>query len=447
MSDWDTIAAQATPLGKGGIGVIRVSGTQVRHIAAGIVGQVPKPRFAAFSTFLDHDRRVIDHGLALFFPGPNSFTGEDVLELQGHGGPVVMNLLLGRVLSLGARLARPGEFSERAFLNNKIDLSQAEAIADLIDSASSQAAQSAMRSLSGEFSRRVHGVTESLTQFRVFVEAAIDFPDEEIDFLADEGVSRNLSELQNDLTALRQQANQGAILNEGVSIVFAGRPNAGKSSLMNALTGRDTSIVTDVAGTTRDIINEHVHLDGIPVRLIDTAGLRDSGNAIEQEGVRRAIVEIEQADYVLLIVDLLVHGQNLQQHVNELKGSLPENARTLVVLNKCDLCELPDALEDEIVVSAVSGEGIEVLKARLKEGIGFEVGNEGTFMARTRHLQALDTAIAHLDSGVARFRLDQAGELLAEELRYCQQSLGEITGEFTNDDLLGQIFASFCIGK
>ena len=449
MSARDTIAAQATPSGKGGIGVIRVSGTHVKTISEGIIGSLPIARIAKFTKFTDGDQVAIDQGLALYFPAPNSFTGEDVLELQGHGGPVVMNLLLTRVIELGARLARPGEFSERAFLNNKMDLSQAEAVADLIESASTQAARSAMRSLSGEFAKRVNDITESLIASRVYIEAAMDFPEEEIDFLKDSRIVEDLECLQGKLSDLLRQAGQGALLREGVNLVFAGRPNAGKSSLMNRLTGKETSIVTDIAGTTRDVIDEHVHMDGIPVRLVDTAGLRDSEDILEKEGVRRAVNEITDADYILVVVDLFAHRNDLASHVSELMASLPDEIKKLVVLSKSDLCDpMEDNLAIEhITVSAKTGEGINLLKQRLKSGIGYDPGSEGTFMARTRHLHALQQTILSLESGLSGFKVNKAGELLAEELRYCQRSLGEITGEFTSDDLLGKIFSSFCVGK
>ena len=449
MSARDTIAAQATPSGKGGIGVIRVSGTQVKTISQGIIGSLPKARIAKFTKFTDGDQVAIDQGLALYFPAPNSFTGEDVLELQGHGGPVVMNLLLTRVIELGARLARPGEFSERAFLNNKMDLSQAEAVADLIESASNQAARSAMRSLSGEFARRVNDITEALIASRVYIEAAMDFPEEEIDFLKDSRIVEDLECLHGKLSDLLRQAGQGALLREGVNLVFAGRPNAGKSSLMNRLTGKETSIVTDIAGTTRDVIDEHVHMDGIPVRLVDTAGLRDSEDILEKEGVRRAVNEITDADYILVVVDLFAHRNDLASHVSELMASLPDGIKKLVVLSKSDLCgPMEDILAIEhVTVSAKTGEGIDFLKQRLKSGIGYDPGSEGTFMARTRHLHALQQTISSLESGLKGFKVNKAGELLAEELRYCQRSLGEITGEFTSDDLLGEIFSSFCVGK
>ena len=449
MHDKDTIVALATPLGKGGIGVVRVSGPLAEVIANNITGGLPKERVATFTHFMDGKGSLIDQGLCLFFRAPRSFTGEDVLEIQGHGGPIVMNLIVERVRELGARLARPGEFTERAFFNDKIDLSQAEAIADLIDSASNQAAMSAMRSLSGEFSRRISPITESLIELRVFIEAAIDFPEEEIDFLDDPRIGNGLDQLIEDITDLKFQANQGALLREGINVVLAGRPNAGKSSLMNRFTGTDTSIVTEIAGTTRDVIDEHVHIDGIPIRLIDTAGLRQGDDPIEIEGVRRAFREIDQADYVLIVVDLDSHREDLKDHVELLLQEIPQNASYLVVLNKADIWQ-PDAIDldcDYILTSALTGQGIDALKDRLKEGIGYSTGLEGSFIARSRHLDALKRGLEAVLKGKALYTDNKAGELLAEELHHCQQALGEITGEFTSDDLLGRIFSAFCIGK
>ena len=449
MYDRDTIVALATPLGKGGIGVVRVSGPIVDVITNNLTGGIPKERVATFTQFMDAKGSPIDQGLALFFRSPRSFTGEDVLEIQGHGGPIVMNLIVERVRELGARLARPGEFSERAFFNDKIDLSQAEAIADLIDSASNQAATSAMRSLSGEFSKKIYRITESLIELRVFIEAAIDFPEEEIDFLDDPRIGNGLEELIEEITDLKLQANQGALLREGISIVLAGRPNAGKSSLMNRFTGTDTSIVTEIAGTTRDVIDEHVHLDGVPIRLIDTAGLREGDDPIEIEGVRRAVREIDQADYVLVVVDLDSHREDLKDHVELLLQEIPQNASYLVVLNKADIWQ-PEAVDlgrEYILTSALTGLGIDTLKDRLKEGIGYSSGMEGCFIARSRHLEALQRGLEAVLKGKALYSDNKAGELLAEELNHCQQALGEITGEFTSDDLLGRIFSTFCIGK
>lgn len=449
----DTIAAIATPAGRGGVGIVRISGHRVDDIARTMLGTLPRPRYATMADFRDQSGEIIDQGIALYFKAPHSFTGEHVLELHGHGGPLVMDMLLNAVVSMGARIARPGEFSERAFLNDKIDLSQAEAIADLIDSVSQQAARGAIRSLQGELSRLIYDLNEQVINLRMYVEAAIDFPEEEIDFLEDSRVLDSLERITADLDSILQQASQGAILREGISLVLAGRPNAGKSSLMNQLSGRDTSIVTTVAGTTRDVVNEYIHLDGIPLRLIDTAGLRESKDEVEIEGVSRARREIENADRVLLVVDLTEHGEDLIAHVNELIAELPPGATSTVVLNKADL--VGDSLDttiaaletEHIVISALTGAGIDELKAHLKQAVGYDATTEGAFIARARHVDALRQARQHLETGQQQLLDTGAGELLAEELRYCQQSLSEITGEFTSDDLLGRIFESFCIGK
>lgn len=449
----DTIAAIATPAGRGGVGIVRISGPKVGSIARAMVGKLPVPRYASLATFRDSEGEAIDQGIALYFKAPHSFTGEDVLELHGHGGPLVMDTLLNETVRLGARIARPGEFSERAFLNDKIDLSQAEAIADLIDSVSQQAARSAMRSLQGDFSKLIHELNEQVINLRMYVEAAIDFPEEEIDFLGDNKVIESLEKIRSDLSAVIQQADQGAILREGISLVLAGRPNAGKSSLMNQLSGRDTSIVTTVAGTTRDVVNEYIHLDGIPLKVIDTAGLRQSEDEVEIQGVQRAIREIEKADRVLLVVDLTEHGEDLAHHLAELMDELPADAPVTVVLNKADLISgqletlTGNLTQPHCVISALTGQGIQALKDHLKELVGYDSSSEGSFIARARHVDALNRASAHLDTGREQLLATGAGELLAEELRYCQQCLSEITGEFTSDDLLGRIFSSFCIGK
>lgn len=450
-SSTETIVAQATASGKGGIGVIRLSGDLVPEICRSIVRSLPKPRLAKFSNFFDRAGVSIDQGVAIYFEAPNSFTGEHILELQGHGGPVVMAMLLDRCIELGARIARPGEFSERAFLNDKIDLSQAEAIADLIDSVSVAAARSAVRSLQGEFSRQVRELTEAVIKLRMYVEAAIDFPEEEIDFLADEKVAVMLESILAEFDRISEKATQGALLREGVSLVLAGRPNAGKSSLMNILTGRDSSIVTAIAGTTRDIIGEHIHLDGLPLRLIDTAGLRAATDEIEAEALKRALNEIEKADRLLLIMDCQAYKGNIQAKVSEIRGEIPSGIPATVVLNKIDLNErwqneMPDR-DDWIGVSAKTGEGIERLKDHLKQVLGYTVNEEGTFIARARHVDALQRAQLSVKTGRERLLIDNAGELLAEELKVCQRALGEITGEFSSDDLLGRIFSQFCIGK
>jgi tRNA modification GTPase len=444
----DTIAAMATPPGRGGVGIIRVSGPTAAAIARAILGQLPEVRRAEYLPFRDQHGEVIDTGLALYFRAPHSFTGEDVLELQGHGGPIVMDLLLKRCIALGARAARPGEFSERAFLNDKMDLAQAEAVADLIDCASAQAARLAVRSLQGEFSRRVHELVEALTELRIYVESAIDFPEEEIDFLADGQVQARLEAVQASLQATRDAARQGNLLREGMTVVIAGRPNAGKSTLLNALAGRDTAIVTDIPGTTRDILREHIQIDGLPLHIIDTAGLRDSADAVEQEGVRRAWDEIGRADRILLLGDASSGDSDAELH-QQLAMAGPA---LTVVHNKIDLSGDEPAIREvgdevEIHLSAQTGAGLDLLREHLKACVGFQAGSEGQFMARRRHLEALDLAAAHLQQGEAQLREFAAGELLAEELRQAQHALGEITGEVTADDLLGKIFSSFCIGK
>ena len=448
----DTIVAQATPPGRGGIGVVRLSGDRVQNICQAITGLLPEPRFASISNFIDSDESVIDRGLVIYFPKPASFTGEHVLELHGHGGPVVMKLLIDRCQQLGARIAAPGEFSERAFLNGKIDLSQAEAIADLIDSASKAAAKSAVRSMQGEFSKRIEKLTENVTLLRMYVEAAIDFPEEEIDFLGNKKVQGMLGSILAEFDDVTKRATQGALLREGASLVLAGRPNAGKSSLMNSLTGKEVSIVTNIAGTTRDIVDNYIHLDGLPLRLIDTAGLHTAGDVIEIEGVKRAHSEIRNADHVILIVDCFAHRGEIAAATEELRGEVPSEIPVTVVVNKIDLNqewqqEVDAVPEDWIPVSAKTGEGMKSLRGHLKQALGFITVEGGTFIARARHLDALTRARASIETGERQLMEAGAGELLAEELKLCQQALGEITGIFTSDDLLGRIFSSFCIGK
>jgi len=455
----ETITAVATPPGRGGVGIIRVSGPLSSQIAEQMLGFVPLPRQAKLCQFLNNDNNPIDEGIALYFPNPNSFTGEDVLELQGHGGPVVMDLLLQRILSLGARLAEPGEFSQRAFLNDKMDLVQVEAVADLIDAASTQAAKSAMHSLQGDFSKTINSLVLELTQLRMMVEAAIDFPDEEIDFLAESDVVKDIIKVQEKLTNVLETTKQGVILRDGLNIVIAGKPNAGKSTLLNCLAGRDVAIVTDVAGTTRDILKEYIHIDGMPLHIIDTAGLRDSADIVEQEGMRRAWDQIHQADLVLLIIDATDNSADAAEHLD----SIPEAVPVCTVFNKVDLSSvtpkhvIPGASASErpgihknpstIYISAKTGEGINTLKNQLKTFAGYAGNNEGTFTARRRHLDAITRGQEFINAGIQQFTTHHAGELLAEDLRLAQQALSEITGEFTADDLLGEIFSSFCIGK
>jgi tRNA modification GTPase len=444
----DTIAAIATPPGRGGIGIVRVSGPKSAGIAEALTGGLPQARRASLREFRDEEGRALDSGLVLFFPGPDSFTGEDVLELHGHGGAVVPDLVLKRVLELGARLARPGEFSERAFLNDKLDLAQAEAIADLIDSGSEQAARAAMRSLNGEFSLRVARLVEDITVLRAYVEAAIDFPDEEVDFLTEGDVAGRLDAIRDAFEALAAAARQGSLMREGLAVVIAGRPNAGKSSLLNALAGHEAAIVTDIPGTTRDLLRERLDLDGLPLHLTDTAGLRESGDAVEQEGVRRAWGEMEKADRVLLVVDATLGLTSEDQTLIE---SMPRAIPLTVIYNKIDLTGQRPA-EDEldgiasVWLSAQYGLGLELLRAHLKRAAGYQQTGEDGFTARRRHLDALKRAREHLEEAVGHVQTG-AGELLAEELRLTQLCLSEITGEFTSDDLLGKIFSSFCIGK
>ena len=448
MASGDTIAAIATPPGRGGIGVIRISGPDVPDLLPALLGQAPPPRQAHFGAFLDANAQAIDHGLALHFPAPRSFTGEHVLELHAHGSPVVLDQLLRRILELGTRLARPGEFSERAFLNDKIDLAQAEAIADLIDSTTESAARSAQRSLQGDFSRRIHELVEALIQLRLYVEASIDFTDEDIDFLSEGRIGEQLGALAEQLTAIRASARQGCLLRDGMTVVIAGRPNAGKSSLLNRLTGRDTAIVTAIAGTTRDTLREFIQLDGLPLHVIDTAGLRDdTDDPVEQEGMRRARAEIAAADRVLLLIDDHDPGDS-----ETLLASLPPELPVTRIHNKIDLSGHSPGLSDDlgngprIHLSLKTGVGVDNLIDHLKASVGYDSGAEGVFTARRRHLDALDRARQATDNALARLRTGEP-ELLAEELRLAQHSLGEITGEFTSDDLLGRIFSSFCIGK
>lgn len=450
----DTIAAIATAPGQSGVGIVRISGPRATAIADAMLGFTPKPRYAHYGPFHDQHGELIDEGIGLFFPNPHSFTGEDVLELQGHGGTVILDLLLRTACDLGARLARPGEFSERAFLNDKLDLAQAEAIADLIESSSEQAARCAVRSLQGAFSRRIDALVEAVTHLRIYVEAAIDFPEEEIDFLADGKVANDLAQLKTDLDDILAEAQQGSILREGMKVVIAGRPNAGKSSLLNALAGREAAIVTAVEGTTRDVLREHIHIDGMPLHIIDTAGLRDSPDEVEQIGIARAWEEIRQADRILLMVDATTtDATEPLQLWPDFIDQLPENAPLTVIRNKVDLTgepvgiEQPDSRAPIVRIAAKSSEGLEALRNHLKACMGFASTTEGGYLARRRHLDALARAKASMLQGEEQLQGYGAGELLAEDLRAAQDALGEITGAITPDDLLGKIFSSFCIGK
>ena len=450
----DTIVAQATPIGRGGVGILRVSGPLASKVAEAVLGRTLTPRMANYLPFKDSNGETLDQGIALFFKAPNSFTGEDVLELQGHGGQVILDILLKRILEVeGVRIARAGEFSEQAFLNDKLDLAQAEAIADLIDATSEQAARSALKSLQGEFSNKINQLVDSVIYLRTYVEAAIDFPDEEIDFLADGKIEGHLNDIIQQLNGVRQEAKQGAILREGMKVVIAGRPNAGKSSLLNALAGREAAIVTDIAGTTRDVLREHIHIDGMPLHIIDTAGLREASDEVERIGIARAWEEIAQADKVLLMID------STEQKVDDFKAEwaeflakLPPNMPVTVIRNKVDLSGEPEGLEQLenftlIRLSAQTKVGVDLLREHLKKSMGYQSSTEGGFLARRRHLQALEEAAEHLARGHVQLTQFFAGELLAEELRMVQNALSEITGQFTSDDLLGNIFSSFCIGK
>ena len=433
----ETIAAIATPPGKGGVGVIRLSGPLALRIGEQLSAKKLAPRKAVYAQFKDNNQNIIDSGLSIFFAGPRSFTGEDVVELQGHGGPIIQDLLLKEVIRLGARQARAGEFSERAFLNDKIDLAQAEAIADLIDSSTAQAAKGAMRSLQGEFSEKVNTLLKDLIYLRMYVEAAIDFPEEEIDFLADEKVTSSIEVLQQSLAKTIEQAGQGAILRHGLKLVIAGKPNAGKSSLLNALSVHEAAFVTDIAGTTRDIVRETIDIDGLPVHIIDTAGLRESDDTVEKIGIERARKATHDADHVLLLIDAM------DDKLDYL--GLDEINRT-IVFNKIDLVSNDDEL-DGLKISAKNGSGIKELRQYIKTLAGYQEENETIFTARRRHITALEEGRDAVERGLEQLKVHNAGELLADELLQAQNALNEITGEFSADDLLGEIFSGFCIGK
>lgn len=450
----DTIVAQATASGKGGVGIVRVSGHQAKHVAKAILGRIPNPRTAEYLPFNNSDGETLDQGIALYFQGPNSFTGEDVLELQGHGGQVVIDMLIKEILTLpNIRMANPGEFSERAFLNDKLDLAQAEAIADLIEASSEQAAKSAMRSLQGDFSKQIQQLVEKVIHLRMYVEAAIDFPEEEIDFLSDGKVAGDLDDIIQHVDTVKNKAKQGTLLREGMQVVIAGKPNAGKSSLLNALAGRDAAIVTEIAGTTRDVLKEHIHIDGMPLHIIDTAGLRDSTDKVEQIGIERAWQEIRQADRILFVVDSTETDASDPHKVwPEFMQQVPPHIGVTLVRNKADLSlEEPGFSENNGMpvyrISASEKAGIDALAQHLKDCMGYQSNSEGQFIARRRHIDAINRACEHLALGKQQLHENLAGELLAEELRLTQHHLNEIIGEFSSDDLLGRIFSSFCIGK
>lgn len=446
LSQTETICAIATPPGVGGVGIIRVSGPLSVSIAEQMLDVPLQPRQAHFARFTDEQGRTIDSGIALLFTAPASFTGEDVLELQGHGGPQILQMLMSRVMALGARQAHPGEFSERAFLNNKLDLVQAEAIADLIESATEASARAAQRSLEGVFSDAVNQLQQELINLRVFVEAAMDFPDEEIDFLADSDVLERMQGAGEHLRTLLDQAHQGQLLRDGINIAIVGLPNAGKSSLLNALAGRDSAIVTDIPGTTRDVLREYISLDGLPVHVADTAGIRESTDQVEAEGVRRARATLATADLVLMVIDSI---QAPEQQL-ALRAEVPENIPCIEVYNKVDLTANEASVDEDarrVWVSAKTGQGLQRLILLIKNIVGAATSQEGVFSARTRHLDALKRTSSHIEAGRVRLEQYNEPETLAEELRLAQKSLGEITGEYLPDDLLGAIFSSFCIGK
>lgn len=448
MNPADTIVARATPPGRGGIAVVRISGPAVRDLASPLLGALPRPRYATLCGFRGADGEALDLGLALYFPAPHSFTGEDVLELHAHGGVVLADMLVARVLALGARLARPGEFTERAFLNDKLDLTQAEAIADLIDADSQAAARAAQRSLRGDFSAAVLALNEEVTELRSWVEAAIDFPDEDIDFLSDADLARRVEGVAASFQRLEEATRQGCLLREGLNVVIAGRPNAGKSSLLNALAGYDAAIVTPVPGTTRDLIREQLDIDGLPIHVVDTAGLRATTDVVEAQGVSRAQAELARADHALVVLDATADDAASRE---ALLGELPAGLSRTLVRNKIDLTGEPSGLVpgtiDLVQVSALTGAGLPELRQLLRAVAGYQPAGEGSFTARRRHLDSLRSAREHFEAACRQLREQQAGELMAEELLQVQNALAEITGEFTSDDLLGRIFSSFCIGK
>ncbi len=463
-TDTDTICAIATPPGRSGVGIVRVSGPMSRDIAHKLLHFFPTPRHAHFSNFYATNAQLIDQGIALFFPSPNSFTGEDVLELQGHGGYFVLDFLLKEAIKAGARIARPGEFSERAFLNDKIDLAQAEAIADLIESSSEEAARSALRTLQGDFSKLINSLSSAIVDLRVYIEAAIDFSEEEIDFLTEGKTAESLRAIINHLNSILVQAKQGALLREGMSVVIAGKPNAGKSSLLNALAGKDSAIVTDIAGTTRDTLIEQINIDGMPLHITDTAGLRESEDIVEKEGIRRALQAIDSADRILLVVDAsedTVTPENLVSYLSELGLKKFTNdvdpSRVTIIQNKIDKTNLQEGVRKHhdqdnnpittLYISAKNQLGITLLRDHLKDCMGFQSAGEGGFIARRRHLDSLESARVCLLQAETQLLGKGAGELVAEDLRHAHQHLGEITGEFSTDDLLGKIFSSFCVGK
>ncbi|HYN53779.1 MAG TPA: tRNA uridine-5-carboxymethylaminomethyl(34) synthesis GTPase MnmE [Methylotenera sp.] len=445
-SSQDTIAAIATASGAGGIGIVRVSGAAAAHIAAAILGDCPAPRHASYLDFKQADGELIDRGIAIYYPNPHSYTGEDVLELQAHGGTALMQILLARCIALGARQAEPGEFTRRAYLNDKIDLAQAEAVADVINAATTEAAKSAVRSLSGEFSQRINILLLKLIDLRMFVEACLDFPEEEIDFITQGHVAEKLELIFKELTSVFAKAKQGSLLREGINVVLVGQPNVGKSSLMNQLAGEEIAIVTPIAGTTRDTIKNAIQINGVPLHVIDTAGLRETDDEVEKFGIARTWRAAETANIALLLVDA-AHG--ITETEKSILARLPQEIRKIWVHNKIDVANEPAFIQEtdeatHIHLSAKTGVGVELLKSHLLKLAGYQNNSEGVFMARARHLEALAKVDAHLSSASVQIK---SAELVAEELRLAQDALSSITGEFTPDDLLGEIFSKFCIGK
>lgn len=449
MSDPDTIVAAATAPGRGGIGIVRLSGPQAQNIAAAVLGTLPPARRAVFAAFRDAGQQTLDAGLALFFPGPHSYTGEDVVEFHGHGGPVILESLIARLVELGARRARAGEFTQRAFLNDKLDLAQAEAVADLIDAGSREAARAAMRSLQGEFSTMIQVLTGAVIELRTHVEAAIDFPEEEVDFLADKALAARLAAVRQHFEAVTRSAGQGRLLRDGMTVVLAGAPNAGKSSLLNRLAGYDAAIVTALPGTTRDVLRERIHVDGMPLHILDTAGLRAALDPVEEEGIRRAQAEMARADRVLFVIDG-AHDPSAEAY-RELAATLPAAVPVTLLYNKSDVTDASTVSAPSgvprIDVSALTGQGLDTLRSHLKSCMGYHTLESGSVSARQRHLEALARARASVEAAAGILQETRAGELVAQELRVAQRALDEIGGEFTNEDLLGRIFSSFCIGK
>ncbi len=449
----DTIAAIATAPGKGGVGIVRLSGPLAAAIGEKISGVLPSPRYADYRPLGNQAGEVLDHGIVIYFKAPHSYTGEDVFEIQGHGGPVVLNLILKTAVELGARIAAPGEFTERAFINEKMDLAQAEAVADLIESTTEQAARAATRSLQGDFSKRIQVLLDSLIHIRLYIEAALDFPEEEIDFLSDQQLHKRMHTLQGDMASVTKSVRQGQLLREGMTVVILGQPNAGKSSLLNALSGSDAAIVTEIAGTTRDVLQQQIHIDGLPLNIVDTAGLRETEDIVEAEGVKRAWRAVQDADRVLLLVDA---SKGITVADQKIIAELPKDCDYDVIYNKIDLLPAyphtespriePDEHHTAIYLSAGKNDGVKLLAQHLEQSIGYEQNNEGIFTARQRHLDALTIANEHIELSADQLNVS-AGELAAEELRLAQEQLSKITGVFTNDDLLGEIFSSFCIGK